>query len=793
MPRDYTSAPLPPNPTAGVSSMNSSMGNSMGSDWSANIPAVSPLIKRNYSSAPIPETLLPKISSQVETPDIWKMPETSEVKIPEQVNDYSDRTMFSSAPKFKPSSIGPQVGKPNVIMPKAPMSAREMVDTGIESAAMTGIGALDVATKALFEAPTQELRDAEEAIIQDMGKKGGEIGGGIGEDLSKLGGELTVRGATSPAGLASLIPYVGAIPKTAQLTSRAAKAGLGKAFPRLAAKYANKMHGPITMEQAFIKELADAKKLRVVTDRSRSPEIGRRLDEFTKELKAGGGGEGAFQIALRKMKGSLPLPSEYEFKSIRNKFTDENINDLYKKVTDSNLLSKGDRLTAMHGMDKVLAGEYGGVPQSAEIGHLNKVFGSELGEALGKNKGLIRTIADSTSAVRTINSSNDISFNLRQNIGNISRPTFWKNLVSDQRRALTEKGAKEVAEEITKYPHYELAMRSGVDLGDFHEENFANEWARKYYPGVDVSERLFNAGAKGQRMRLFNELVDKIQAGGGMFKNTQIPLTGDWFKHEPINFYEEGNSRIARELAKFVNISTGRGTLNTGVVDLSRSAKIINNLLFSPRLATSRMQMFTKMLDPNVPGYIKKEYARNIAGFLGTQALILGTAKGFGAEVEDEITNPDFGKVKMGKTRLDFSGGVNSYVRLLGQMYYGQKQSSVSGKDTVFGEGYRPASRGGQLLAFGRQKLAPFPALAADYLDNMTDAVGRKVTPGSIAVKMGTPIPWQDAYESYTKDPEHMWGLIPSTFGASIQTYGAGDINMNPSSSRRRRTPKYGR
>jgi hypothetical protein len=90
---------------------------------------------------------------------------------------------------------------------------------------------------------------------------------------------------------------------------------------------------------------------------------------------------------------------------------------------------------------------------------------------------------------------------------------------------------------------------------------------------------------------------------------------------------------------------------------------------------------------------VRKEMLKSVLTVTGAGMTVLGLAKANGLKVGDDWRSSDFGKIIIGKTRLDIWGGFQQYARMFGQLYTGQYVSSVTGKLTTLGEGYKPISR----------------------------------------------------------------------------------------------------
>ncbi len=141
------------------------------------------------------------------------------------------------------------------------------------------------------------------------------------------------------------------------------------------------------------------------------------------------------------------------------------------------------------------------------------------------------------------------------------------------------------------------------------------------------------------------------------------------------------------EMAKLINFSTGRGDLKLLGIDFNRYGGLLNTVLFSPRLFFSRFQWLPMIASPSRS--VRIEAWKQIGSFLGAGASFLGAMKLSGqGTVELDPRSADFGKLKVGDTRLDVWTGYSQMLRLLAQLATAQRKTA-----------------GGQIQALNRQEI----------------------------------------------------------------------------------------
>ncbi len=326
------------------------------------------------------------------------------------------------------------------------------------------------------------------------------------------------------------------------------------------------------------------------------------------------------------------------------------------------------------------------------------------------------------------------------------------------RSAISKKNQFAIDEEIKLNDNYKLSQKAGLFLAEHghalgsREEVYMSRWAEKI-PGVAASERAYTTILNVIRMQEFDRLVKTLSRGG------EVTLDE------------------AKAIAAFVNTHTGRGGSRS-----RRSAWVgLNQVFFAPRWVASRFQLLLGQPAWRGSNRTRKliaiEYARAIAG-LGTVYALAAAAMSAWGDDDDKIEldprSADFGKVKVGNTRIDPMIGLSQVIVFMSRIASGQTKDSrgrivpLRGKDVPFGR----ADTADIIFRFGRSKLNPVFG-AAINISSGENVVGEQVTFGTVASDLLVPMAFKDAYEAmqdmgYSKGAA--LGLL-AIFGVSLQTY----------------------
>ena len=480
-------------------------------------------------------------------------------------------------------------------------------------------------------------------------------------------------------------------------------------------------------------------------------------------------GEQGFFAQKRALSGELP---KQEFKGIRDKISQDDIDELFNTVESNVKLTPLDKVAAKSGLSKLLGEEGGSVPQTKEISLLNEVFGQEFTDTVLSKRGVLQKITDKVAEVanipRALNSSIDLSASGRQGVFAVpSHPVAAaKSFVKQFQAAFSEGGYDKVMEAIQQKPSYKIARDVGVAFTDTKgiisgkEEAYMSNLAEK----IPLLGKLVRASDRGYSGFLNNfraELFD------GFYKNAEKLGRGNDLK-------------LLKNYAGLVNNMTGRGDLGA----MNRYAPLLNGAFFSPRLMASRIQLMNPVYYARLDPVVRKEGMKSLVAFVGTGLSILGMAKAAGLEVGTDPRSSDFGKIKLGNTRYDIWGGFSQYAVALSRVVLNESVSSTSGKVTKFGEGYKPTNRREIVERFAESKLAPIPSFTNDALKGQ-DQLGQpfKLLPedssmeeieGSQVYKRLTPFFVQDFMKVVREYglPTGALMAVPAFFGIGGNTYG---------------------
>ena len=469
-------------------------------------------------------------------------------------------------------------------------------------------------------------------------------------------------------------------------------------------------------------------------------------------------GEARYVAQRGKLKGPM---TKQEFKSIRDRFSQPEIDKLFDIVHNSPKVTGPDNFTAKTALADLLGEQGGKLPTEGGLELLSKIFPKNLIDALKKSRPLWTRMKQAglqlANIPRSMMSSYDLSAPFRQGLYLI--PTNPKASYRAFKGMFKQFGSKKAYEavqgSIKQNPVYELAQESGLSLTELgstmlkREEVFMSQWAEKIPitgRGVRASAQAYTGFLNKQRMDTFEYLVNKAEKLGRDPKN---------------------NMDLTKEIAKFVNIMSGRGPLGK----LEGSATTLNALLFSPRLIASRVQMLNPAYYIKADPFVRKEALKSLFTVTGAVGTILGLAKG--SEVADVGLDPrsaDFLKLKIGNTRIDMLGGVQQYMRAAGQLITGKYVSSTTGKAITLGEGYKPLTRYDIALRFGESKLAPIASFALALLKGQ-DFEGKDISVPKEIGKRFVPMVMQDVYDLAKEDPELLPVSLLGVFGVGLQTY----------------------
>lgn len=630
-----------------------------------------------------------------------------------------------------------------------------------------GRGGIDEIDKLLLKQdpfgdhPPVKLTASEQAKLDAYFKSQGEVGGGGG-----------VGGVTSQVANAGKVeaPLGRILPQSAEKAtivkpqiksplSEPKLAGGGQAgIPR------NPSSAPIIPPtttdpvQKIIQALKEAKPIRgtqeALYSKARSQAAARAAAMGEKVP-----GEQGYYAQLGQLKGELP---KVQFEGIRNKLTPEDINSVFNKVEQTPYFSVFEKITAKSGLAKLLGKEGGAVPNKSELALLNEVFPPEFIEAAMGNRTLLQKIWSGIGQVAAVPRSLmagglDMSYGLRQGVfSGYSHPKQWASAFKNQfKNFASEKAFQAEMDAIKADPLYKLSREAEVSITglgkgklEIREEQFQSALAEKIplVGGfVKASGRAYTGFANKYRFDMFKSLVENAKK------------TGDF-----------NDPKFLKNAGELVNTLTGRGSLGK----FEKLAGTLSTTLFSPRLLASRVQLMNPQFYMKLQPMVRKEALKSLVGFIAGTTTILGAAKLAGADVGTDMTSSDFGKIKVGNTRIDIMGGFSQPLVLLARILTGKVTSSTTGKIMTLGEGYKAMTRFDMIQRFFESKEAPIVSFITSAIKGQ-NAIGEPFNLPAEVINRMIPMFISDMVDLYKDGGLSSLPLgIPAFFGAGAQTYG---------------------
>lgn len=227
-------------------------------------------------------------------------------------------------------------------------------------------------------------------------------------------------------------------------------------------------------------------------------------------------------------------------------------------------------------------------------------------------------------------------------------------------------------------------------------------------------------------------LPEKIPGLGIAFKASESAFTGFQYRSRADIFDKlveiaDKTGGDTTGLGIVANTLTGRGKLGS----LEPSANFINNVLFSPRLLKSNIDSLTGSLSEykNLGKLAKKEAALNTLKIISGIAAVMVIAKAYNKDsVEEDPRSSDFGKIRVGDTRFDISGGMSSIAVLASRLATMSSKSSVNKTVSPINSDKFGATTGSDVVYnFFENKLSPAASIIKDILNNK-DFQGNKPT-----------------------------------------------------------------
>lgn len=402
-------------------------------------------------------------------------------------------------------------------------------------------------------------------------------------------------------------------------------------------------------------------------------------------------------------------------------------------------------------------------PERFEYALAKVLYDKQLSHMMGRDK--FPTLADFKDPIKAleiiggttkgIQASMDLSFALRQGLKTLlTNPDVWvqgvvKGVDAAKKELLHTKGEIEPMD-LVKAGIFgrKNALNGAYAAGKYHlgmeaEEAFPQALP-ELIPGVGrlykASESGYNAMALQMRADMADRMIERAKDAG----------------------LDVLNPAQAEPIGELVNSLTGRGTIK-GLTP--QGHRLVNALMFSVRYLKSNYDMLTLhnfgmgIKDAAARAFIRKEAAKNLVKVIGGMSVVLGAASLlWPGSVETDPRSSQFGKIKLGQTTFDISGGAGPLVTLAARLATMSTKSSQSGQVSELGSGKFGAQTGLDMLnAFFENRASPIVQAALNYFRGQ-NFQGQKPTLLNTVGTLVTPMPFQTLMQAQA-EPNAAVGL----------------------------------
>lgn len=378
-------------------------------------------------------------------------------------------------------------------------------------------------------------------------------------------------------------------------------------------------------------------------------------------------------------------------------------------------------------------------------------------------------------ASKSIVASLDNSFVGRQGIKILyTHPSIWTSAFlktwADMGKELLGKDAvSAIKADIFSRPNalngkYEAGK---YDLGIKHEEAFPTSIPAK----IPILGRLYKASEaaySGAALRMRADYADFLIKKAESFGVDTL------------------NKAQAEGIGRLTNSMTGRGTMTRFMTE--DTSALVNVMVFSIKFLKSNFDTLTlhrlgyAIEKGPARDFVRREAATNMLKITGSIATILYIAEQlWPGSTELDPRSSDFGKIKIGATRFDITGGMGSLAvlasRLVPTQHNGKwsfwSKSSSSGKyKDLLGGKFGQQNVLDVLESFVEGKASPAAGVLRDVWKG-EDFSGERVTPQSALLKLTTPISIQTFMDLKANPdaPNITAAMILEGLGISATTY----------------------
>lgn len=428
----------------------------------------------------------------------------------------------------------------------------------------------------------------------------------------------------------------------------------------------------------------------------------------------------ASTLAKRELKGKLTKVGSRAMEGLGEPERQRYIAKIHEVLKTSS----PERARAVEALNAAFKGT---VPTRSEITLLEKVFPKAEVEKVVQNargpRKMLDLFFDMVQIPRTMQSTGDVSALFRQALPVFTRhPGLWREALSPSFKAMkSEKQFAAHYDKLWENPATQDFVDAGGAIQDVGnrfqggarvEEAFGSASAEKL-PVVGHAARQYTSFLNDLRMQMWDHLLpqtEKLAARQAARKGLD---------------HEAAIEKAHKDLARYINSMTGRGPLKG---HLNTAAPVLNGVFFSPRLLASRIDLLLSPITyARATPYVRRQAMRSTLQLAAVGTGVLAAASQIpGVDVGMNPLSSDFGRIRIGDTRIDIFGGFQPVVKLMAQFYAGEVVSSMSGKKEQLNKGtFGGNTRLSLTMKFLREKLSPNGSFVIDWMDGQ-DVVGNK-------------------------------------------------------------------
>lgn len=369
-----------------------------------------------------------------------------------------------------------------------------------------------------------------------------------------------------------------------------------------------------------------------------------------------------------------------------------------------------------------------------------------------------KTASYTAGLAKSLKASLDNSAIFRQGWKTLfTNPLIWqKNARQTFIDATKELSGKSVMDEV----HADILSRPNYDL--YKKMKLATATVEEAYPTslpakIPVLGRLYKASESAYTGFVYRQRADIAD------KMIEIAKKNDINLKDP---------KELESIGKLVNSLTGRGHLG----GLEPAAKTVNNVFFSPRALKSNIDTLTAhQFQKGVTPFVRKQAAESTAKVIIGTAAVLGIANALKpGSVDLDPRSSDFGKIKIGNTRFDVSGGMSSIATLAARLITQSSKSSTTGIVKKLNSGEFGSQTGADVfVSFFENKLSPVGAVIKDLIKQQ-DFNGNKPTVKGELSNLVVPLPITSNLEAHgdKNGANQLLVGIADGLGIAANTYG---------------------